>query len=130
LLKESRAWAADRIQLRIVDTERYSAEARQAEDQFGIKPATVRDSSEGEEDAEGIFIGGRLSPAARLVVIPFFHPGPSPSEYGTHAVHRQCPARSAGDRRRNHRREALFGWPRFSRRLSSAGASGRSFSEA
>ncbi|HZE99677.1 MAG TPA: Gldg family protein [Planctomycetota bacterium] len=75
LLKEYAGLGGDRIQLRIVDTERYSAEARQAEDQFGIKPATVRDSSEGEEDAEGIFMGVAFTCGTDSVVIPFFTRG-------------------------------------------------------
>jgi ABC-2 type transport system permease protein len=75
LLKEYSATGGDRIQLRIVDTERYSNEARQAEDQFGIKAATVRNSSEGDEDAEGIYMGVAFTCGADSVVIPFFNRG-------------------------------------------------------
>ncbi|MBV8878702.1 MAG: Gldg family protein [Planctomycetaceae bacterium] len=75
LLKEVSAIGGDRIQLRIVETERYSPEARQAEDQFGIKAATVRNSAEGEEDAEGIFLGVAFTCGADSVVIPFFNRG-------------------------------------------------------
>jgi ABC-2 type transport system permease protein len=75
LLKEFDAIGGGRIQLRIVDTERYSPEARQAEDQFGIKAATVHDSAEGEEDAEGIYLGVAFTCGADSVVIPFFNRG-------------------------------------------------------
>ncbi|HLY10194.1 MAG TPA: Gldg family protein [Planctomycetota bacterium] len=75
LLKEFDAIGGGRIQLRIVDTERYSPEARLAEDQFGIKAATVRDSSEGEEDAEGIYLGVAFTCGSDSVVIPFFNRG-------------------------------------------------------
>jgi len=74
LLKEYDAIGGGRIQMRIVDTERYSTEARQAED-MGIKAATVRDSAEGEEDAEGIYLGVSFSCGADSVVIPFFNRG-------------------------------------------------------
>lgn len=75
LLKNVSAIGGDRIQLRIVDTERYSPEARQAEDQFGIRAATVRNSSEGDEDAEGIYMGVAFTCGADSVVIPFFNRG-------------------------------------------------------
>jgi ABC-2 type transport system permease protein len=75
LLKEFSAIGGDRIQLRIVDTERYTNEARQAEDQFGIKAATVRNSQEGDEEAEGIYMGVAFSCGADSVVIPFFNRG-------------------------------------------------------
>lgn len=75
LLKNVSAIGGDRIQLRIVDTERYSPEARQAEDQFGIRAATVRNSSEGDEDAEGIYMGVAFTCGADSVVVPFFNRG-------------------------------------------------------
>jgi ABC-2 type transport system permease protein len=75
LLKEYEAIGAGRIQLRIVDTERYSKEALQAEEQFGIKAATVRNSAEGEEDAEGIYLGVAFTCGGDSVVIPFFSRG-------------------------------------------------------
>jgi ABC-2 type transport system permease protein len=75
LLKEFEAISGGRIQLRIVDTERYSPEARQAEDQFGIKAATVRESVEGEEDTEGVYLGVAFTCGADSVVIPFFSRG-------------------------------------------------------
>src|SRR5579864_4247326 len=75
LLKEFDAIGGGRIQLGIADTESYSPEARQAEDQVGIKAATVHDSAEGEEDAEGIYLGVAFTCGADSVVIPFFNRG-------------------------------------------------------
>lgn len=75
LLREYNAIGGDRINLRIVDTERYSPEARLAEDQFGIKPEPVRQAAEGEEDAEGIYLGVALTCGTEEVVIPFVHRG-------------------------------------------------------
>jgi ABC-2 type transport system permease protein len=75
LLKEFEAVGGGRIQLRIVDTERYSPQARQAEDQFGIKAATVRENAEGEEDAEGVYLGVAFTCGSDSVVIPFFNRG-------------------------------------------------------
>jgi ABC-2 type transport system permease protein len=75
LLKEYAGIGGDRIRLRIVDTERYSADARLAEDQFGIKPESVRQNAEGEEDAEAIYMGIALTCGVEEVVIPFVHRG-------------------------------------------------------
>lgn len=75
LLREYSAIGGDRIQLRIVDTERYSTEGRQAEDQFGIKPEMVRQVAEGDEDAEAIYMGVAFTCGTQEVVIPFFHRG-------------------------------------------------------
>jgi ABC-2 type transport system permease protein len=76
LLKDYAAMGGDRIQLRIVDTERYSPEARQAEDQFGIKPEVPRQRREsGDEDTEGIYMGVAFTCGTEEVVIPFMHRG-------------------------------------------------------
>jgi ABC-2 type transport system permease protein len=75
LLKEYDAIGGDRIHLRIVETERYSTEARLAEDQFGIRPESVRQAAEGDEDVEAIFMGVAFTCGTEEVVIPFFHRG-------------------------------------------------------
>jgi ABC-2 type transport system permease protein len=74
LLKQFAGIGGDRVQLRIVDTERYSPEGRLAEDQFGIRPITVRGTGE-DEDAEGIYLGVAFTCGAEEVVIPFFSRG-------------------------------------------------------
>lgn len=75
LLREYDAIGGDRIQLRIVDTERYSPEARLAEDQFGIKPEPVRQMSESDEDIDAIYMGVAFTCGTEEVVIPFVHRG-------------------------------------------------------
>jgi ABC-2 type transport system permease protein len=75
LLREYAAIGGDRIQLRVVDTERYSPEARLAEDQFSIKPETVRQAAEGDEDSEAIYMGVAFTCGSEEVVIPFVHRG-------------------------------------------------------
>lgn len=75
LLREYAARGGDRIQLRVVDTERYSPEARLAEDQFNIKPEMVRQVAEGDEDAEAIYMGVAFTCGTEEVVIPFVHRG-------------------------------------------------------
>jgi ABC-2 type transport system permease protein len=81
LLKEYEAIGGDRVHLRIVDTERYSPEARLAEDQFGIKPETVFADPESEDDAEnGIYMGVAFTCGSEEVVIPFVSRG-IPVEY-------------------------------------------------
>jgi len=77
LLREYDAIGGDRIHLRIVDTDRYSPEARQAEDQFGIKPEMVRQAAEGDEDAEGIYMGVAFTCGTEEVVLPFVSRGMS-----------------------------------------------------
>jgi ABC-2 type transport system permease protein len=82
LLKEYEAIGGSRIHLRIVDTERYSPEARLAEDQFGIKPETVFGDPENTEDdtENGIYMGVAFTCGSEEVVIPFVHRG-IPVEY-------------------------------------------------
>lgn len=80
LLKEYDARSGGRIQLRIVDTERYSPEALQAEEQFDIRAVNVRDNADGEEDAEGIYLGVAFTCGNDSVVIKFFSRG-IPVEY-------------------------------------------------
>jgi ABC-2 type transport system permease protein len=80
LLREYDARGGDRVQLRVVDTERYSKEAQEAEDQFGIRGENVRDNEDGEEDFEGIHLGLAFTCGAEQVVIPFVHRG-LPLEY-------------------------------------------------
>src|SRR5204863_2014384 len=75
VLKEFDAIGGDRIHLRIVDTERYSPEARLAEDQFGIRPEGVRQAAEGDEDVESIYMGVAFTCGTEEVVIPFLHRG-------------------------------------------------------
>ncbi len=80
LLREYDAIGGDRVLLRVVETERYSKEAQEADDQFGIKAESVRNSSDGEDDFEGIHLGVAFTCGAEQIVIPFVHRG-IPLEY-------------------------------------------------
>lgn len=78
-LREVDALGGDRVHLRIVDTERYSAEAREAE-RFGIKSEKVSEIAEGERETQEIFMGLVFTCGTDEVVVPFFHRGLS-AEY-------------------------------------------------
>jgi ABC-2 type transport system permease protein len=80
LLREFGARGGSRVVLRIVETEKHSAEAREAEDQFGIKAEQVVDQEEGVRRSEELFMGAAFVCGAEQVVVPFFHRG-IPIEY-------------------------------------------------
>jgi len=80
LLREFDARGGSRVVLRVVETEPHGAEAREAEDQFGIKAEQVMDSEEGVRRTEDIFLGAAFTCGAEQVVVPFFHRG-VPIEY-------------------------------------------------
>ncbi len=80
LLREFDARGGSRVVLRIVETEKHSPEAREAEDSFGIKPEPVVDAEEGVRETEEIFLGAAFVCGAEQVVVPFFHRG-VPIEY-------------------------------------------------
>ena len=75
LLREYDAIGGDRIHLRVVDTERYSPEARQAEEQFGIKPEAVRSINDSGDEPDAIYMGVAFTCGTEEVVIPFVHRG-------------------------------------------------------
>jgi len=85
ILREVDAMGGDRVNLRIVDTQRHSAEAREAE-QFGIKPERERDMQEGTPSIEQIFMGLVVTCGTEELVIPFLHRGLSPEYEITHAI--------------------------------------------
>jgi ABC-2 type transport system permease protein len=74
LLREYKAIGGDRIQLRVVDTERYTPAAREAEEK-GIKPEKIRESREGRRASENVYLGVSFASGGEEVVIPFFHRG-------------------------------------------------------
>ncbi len=75
LLREYKAIGGARIQLRVTDTERYTPEAREAEEQFGIKPESIREVRGGRRGSEQVYLGVAFSSGADDVVIPFLHRG-------------------------------------------------------
>ncbi|CAN5663877.1 Gldg family protein [soil metagenome] len=70
----------DRIRLNLVETERYSDEAREAEKQFGITPRRVFVDEEARQGFDEIFLGVAVTSGTEEVVIPFFDRG-LPVEY-------------------------------------------------
>jgi ABC-2 type transport system permease protein len=79
VLREVDAMGGDRVNLRIVETEDYTAEAREAE-QFGIKSEKISEFEEGERETDAIFMGVAFTSGTDEVVLPFVHRGLS-AEY-------------------------------------------------
>ncbi len=79
-LKELQALGGDRIRLSVVETRRYSAEAREAEKRFGIAGRRVPTTRDGQQTVEEITLGVAFTSGLEQVVIPFFDRG-LPVEY-------------------------------------------------
>lgn len=75
LLREYDAIGGDRINVRTVETKRYSPEAREAEEKFGIKAERVREVREGRRGQEQIYLGVAVTCGPDEVVLPFLHRG-------------------------------------------------------
>ena len=80
VLREFGAAGSGRIYTRVVETEQYTPEAREAQDRFNIhsRPLQAWEQSPGSPDA--IYMGVAFSCGANEFVIPFFDPG-LPVEY-------------------------------------------------
>lgn len=75
LLREFEALAGGRINLKISETRRYTAESREAEEKFGIKPEEIMVMEEGGRGPESVFLGVGFTSGALEDVIPFLHRG-------------------------------------------------------
>ena len=82
LANKLREFAAksDRIRLNLVEPERYSVAAREAEKRFGIEPRRVVTTEDGRQGTAEIYLGAAFTSGPEEVVIPFFEPG-VPVEY-------------------------------------------------
>ncbi|HWE36839.1 MAG TPA: Gldg family protein [Isosphaeraceae bacterium] len=84
LLNKLREYAAlagsDKIRLNLVETDRYSQPARDAEKRFGIEARPVRATDEARTTAQEIYLGAAFTCGLEEIVIPFFDPG-LPVEY-------------------------------------------------
>ncbi|MEO6808673.1 MAG: Gldg family protein, partial [Isosphaeraceae bacterium] len=80
LLREYASIGGSRVHLNLVETQRYSPEARDAEKQFGITPRRVLSTDEARQSAEEIFLGVAFTSGPEEVVVPFFDRG-LPVEY-------------------------------------------------
>ncbi|MCA9311964.1 MAG: Gldg family protein, partial [Phycisphaerales bacterium] len=82
LLRElDAASGGDRIAVRIVETEPYSEEAREARRNYNVMPRTVYASpTEAQQGAREVFLSAAFTCGPEQFVIPFFSPG-VPVEY-------------------------------------------------
>jgi ABC-2 type transport system permease protein len=76
LLREIDARGGSRVEVRVVDTVKYSAESREAES-FGIRSAARSDEEEGARVQADVFLGLAFRCGAEEVVIPFVGRGMS-----------------------------------------------------
>ena len=79
-LREFAAAGRDRIEPRIVDTVKYSPEAREARERYGIQPFRVPVTEESASSINEIFLGLVFTCGSEEFVIPFFDRG-LPVEY-------------------------------------------------
>ena len=80
LLREYDAIGGAKVEVNLVETERYSEEAQRAEEVYGITPAPVRIISDERYGLDEIFLGVAFTSGPEQVVIPFFDRG-LPVEY-------------------------------------------------
>jgi ABC-2 type transport system permease protein len=80
ILRDVDAIGGDRVEVRLVETEPYSAEAREAQERWGIKSERVVASEEGVREADEMFMGVAFTSGTEEVVVPFLHRGLS-AEY-------------------------------------------------
>jgi len=80
MLREFAANARDRVNVRIVETVKYSPEAREARERYGINPFRVPVTEESASTSNEIFLGLVFTCGGEEVVIPAFDRG-LPVEY-------------------------------------------------
>ncbi|MGA2131939.1 MAG: Gldg family protein [Bryobacteraceae bacterium] len=80
VLREFQATSHGGVDTRIVETVKYSPQAREAQERFGIKPFRVPASEESARVMNEIFLGVAFTRGSQEFVIPFFDRG-LPVEY-------------------------------------------------
>jgi len=80
LLRSYDAIGGSKIRVNLIETDRYSEEARRAESQYGISPRSVRTVDETRIGVDEILLGVAFTSGPEQVVIPFFDRG-LPVEY-------------------------------------------------
>lgn len=80
ILREFGALGNGRIHTRVIETEKYTPEAREAQERFGIQPRPVPPGEQSPGSADEIFFGVVFNGGAQEFVIPFFDTG-LPVEY-------------------------------------------------
>ncbi|MFO0958422.1 MAG: Gldg family protein [Isosphaeraceae bacterium] len=83
LLNTLKAFAAkggSKVRLNLIETERYSDQARDAEKRYGITPRRVMSLDGSRQESQEIFLGVAFTSGLEEVVVPFFDRG-LPVEY-------------------------------------------------
>ncbi len=80
MLREFEAVAGDSLHAKIVETVKYSASAREAEERYNIRPVRVPASEESAGSVNEIYLGLAFTSGSEEFVIPFFDRG-LPAEY-------------------------------------------------
>ncbi|MGE0606800.1 MAG: Gldg family protein [Pirellulales bacterium] len=80
ILREFKALAKGKVEVRVHPTEPFTDDAQYASDQFGIKGQQVINRSRGTTKAEEIYMGVAFTSGLNKVVVPFFDKG-IPAEY-------------------------------------------------
>jgi ABC-2 type transport system permease protein len=80
MLREFEAVGGESVQARIVDTAKYTPEAREAEERFSIRPSKLPAGEESAGSLNEIFLGLVFTRGSEEFVIPFFDRG-LPAEY-------------------------------------------------
>lgn len=80
MLRELAARAGNKLTVRIYDTEKFSEEARRAEELYGIQGQQVASRTRGAMNIEEIYLGVAFTSGLDKVVVPFFDRG-IPVEY-------------------------------------------------
>lgn len=75
LLREIAALGGSRVQLNLIETSRFSPEAREAESKFGISPKRVFTIQDARQSSDEIFLGVAFSSGPEEVVVPFLDRG-------------------------------------------------------
>jgi len=79
-LREFEARGGGNVRLNLVEPERYSPAAREAEKRFGIEPRRVMTTDDARQSSTEIYLGAAFTSGPEEVVILFFEPG-IPVEY-------------------------------------------------
>lgn len=80
ILKAFAAKGGGKVHLNLVETERYSDHAREAEKRYGITPRRVMSIDGNRQESQEIFLGVAFTSGLEEVVVPFFDRG-LPVEY-------------------------------------------------
>ncbi|NLY03209.1 MAG: ABC transporter permease subunit [Rhodopirellula sp.] len=75
MLRELQAWGGGKVHVRVNEADRYSEEAEQAEQRFGITPKRVISFERGTMSEDHIFMGAAFTSGLQKVILPFIDRG-------------------------------------------------------